>query len=167
MTDTKRTSRDWCHFLLGMLSGRLLLLMECFVRARNPKVHSRPSRERPLYMGGPFFLRMHYISLVKFTLRTTEAGQTIGFVNCTWWPTREECGSDPEMLITLRNDNKNWYVLLSVIRLNINTTHLTKTKSNEKVSFVSRYIIIIGFTKKIRILWFELRTWELIWWKYD
>lgn len=47
-TDTKRTSRDWCHFLPGMLSGRLLLLMECFVRARNPGEHSRPSRERDL-----------------------------------------------------------------------------------------------------------------------
>jgi len=83
LTDMKRASRDWCHFLPGMLSGRLLLLMECFVRARNPEVHSRPSRERPLYMGGPFFLRMHYISLVKFTLRTTEVGQTLEFVNCT------------------------------------------------------------------------------------
>lgn len=94
-TDTKGASRDWCRFLPGMLSGRLLLLMECFVRARNPGEHSRPSRERPLYMGGPFFLRMHYISLVKFTLRTTGAGQTpVGFVNCTRWPRGEECENE-------------------------------------------------------------------------
>lgn len=70
--------------------------MECFVRARNPGEHSKPSRERPLYMGGPFFLRMHYISLVKFTLRTTGAGQTVGFVNCTRWPSGEECENESE-----------------------------------------------------------------------
>lgn len=58
-TDTKRASRDWCHFLPGMLSGRLLLLMECFVRARNPGEHSRPSRERETSLHGWSILLTH------------------------------------------------------------------------------------------------------------
>lgn len=61
-------------------------------RAQPRRALEAESRERPLYMGGPFFLRMHYISLVKFTLRTTGAGQTVGFVNYTRWPTYEKCG---------------------------------------------------------------------------
>lgn len=78
--DSIRLIRNVCILRLVSFSTRyavqptILLLMECFVRARNPEEHSRPSRERPLYMGGPFFLRMHYISLVKFTLRTTGVG---------------------------------------------------------------------------------------------
>lgn len=63
-----------------------------------PERYSRPSRERTLYMGGPFFLRMHYISLVKFTLRTTGASQTVGFVNCTRWPVARNAR------ISLRNE---------------------------------------------------------------
>lgn len=147
-----------------MLSGRLLLLMEGFVRARNPEVHSRPSRERPLYMGGPFFLRMHYISLVKFTLRTTEAGQTLGFVNCTRWPTWEECWNEfgPE----------TWWNILDLRCYicdhpwNINTARLTRKESHEKVSFAARSRPS-QLRSPIRYsLGAELRTWEIVWRKY-
>jgi len=146
----KRASRDWCHFLPGMLSGRLLLLMECFVRARNPEVHSRPSRERPLYMGGPFFLRMHYISLVKFTLRTTEAGQTIESINCTRWPIQEECGKefDPELWYKL----KSRYSAHICEPLNINIIHLTTEGNDEKVRFIQWYSFIIAPIKHEWIL---------------
>lgn len=63
-----------CRFLPGTQLVRLLRPMECCccIRARTTLECTRDQVERPLYMGGPFFLRMHYISSVKFTPWITE-----------------------------------------------------------------------------------------------
>lgn len=103
-------------------------------------------------MGGPFFLRMHYISLVKFTLRTTGAGQTVGFVNYTRWPTYEKCGE--------RVGGKKREIRIEISRcsisgrLNINYDPLNGQGKCREIYFFffsSRFSVTIAFTIEIRI----------------